>query len=46
MEKKFNKPELEIIEFNVEDIILTSTTGGEFGEPDPKPGDVNGWWGL
>ncbi len=43
--KKFEKPELEIVEFNSEDIIVTS--GGQFGDPDPKPGDINpinGWW--
>ena len=43
--KKFEKPELEIVEFNSEDIIVTS---GQFGDPDPKPGDINGgsngWW--
>lgn len=42
--KKFEKPELEIVEFNSEDIIVTS---GQFGDPDPKQGDINGfngWW--
>lgn len=42
--KKFEKPELEIVEFNSEDIIVTS---GQFGDPDSKPGDINpinGWW--
>ena len=44
--KRFNKPELAIVEFKVEDIIVTSTTGGGFGDPDPKQGDINGngWW--
>lgn len=39
--KRFEKPELEIIEFTNNDIITQS-----FGDPDPtKPGDVfNGWW--
>ena len=41
--KKFNKPELEVIEFNNEDIILTSAQG-QVGDPDPKQGDINGWW--
>ena len=44
--KRFENPELEIVEFNSEDIIVTS--GGQFGDPDPKPGDINGggngWW--
>ena len=43
MEKKykFEKPELEIIEFIMDDIITES-----FGDPDPDPnkGDVLGWW--
>ena len=45
--KTFIKPELEIIGFNNEDIILTSNESGSFGDPDPKPGDIgtgNGWW--
>ena len=44
--KKFERPELEIIEFKAEDIIVTSSTGGDFGDPDPKEGDINGngWW--
>ena len=39
--KRFEKPELEIIEFTNNDIITQS-----FGDPDPtKPGDVfHGWW--
>ena len=39
--KRFEKPELEIIEFTNNDIITQS-----FGDPDPtKPGDIlNGWW--
>lgn len=42
--KKFEKPELEIIVFTAEEDIITSS----FGDPDPKPGDINGggngWW--
>lgn len=51
MEKKLNKkkrfesPELEIVEFTNDDII---TSSGEFGNPGPQPGDINGggngWW--
>ena len=47
MEKKLNKnkrfenPELEIVEFTNDDII---TESGSFNDPDPKPGDINGWW--
>ena len=47
--KKFNKPELEVIEFSNEDIILTSANG-QVGNPDPQQGDINGnpnpspWW--
>lgn len=37
--KKFEKPELEVVEFENEDIITAS-----FGDVDPKPGDINGWW--
>ena len=39
---KFEKPELEIVEFTNEDIIT-----GSFGSPDPGSGDVfpKGWWG-
>lgn len=39
--KRFEKPELEIIDFTNNDIITQS-----FGDPDPtKPGDIfNGWW--
>ena len=39
--KKFEKPELEAIEFTNDDIITNS-----FGDVDPKPGDINtnGWW--
>ena len=29
MDKKFNKPELEIVQFSSEDIIVTSTQYGE-----------------
>ena len=46
--KRFNKPELEIVEFGIEDIIVTSSNGngGDFGNPDPEKGDINfrGWW--
>ena len=38
--KKFEKPELEVIEFENDDIIADSS----FGDPDPKQGDINGWW--
>ena len=42
--KTFIKPELEIIYFEGDlatgDVIVTSS----FGDPDPKPGDINGWW--
>lgn len=38
--KKFEKPELEVIEFTNDDIITDST----FGNPDPEKGDINGWW--
>lgn len=39
--KKFEKPELEIIEFTNDDIITDS-----FGDPNPGSGDVfpKGWW--
>lgn len=33
--KKFLKPELDIIKFNDEDIILTSNVAGEIDYPDP-----------
>ena len=39
--KKFEKPELEIIEFTNDDII---TESGDLGDPNPKQGDINGWW--
>ena len=42
--KRFEKPELEIVEFTNDDII---TESGEFGNTTPNPGsgDVfNGWW--
>ena len=43
--KKFEKPELEIVEFTNDDII---TESGDFGEVGPQPGDINkptnGWW--
>ena len=39
--KKFEKPELEVIEFTNDDIITES-----FGDPTPGSGDVfpKGWW--
>ncbi len=42
--KRFEKPELEIVEFTNDDII---TESGEFGDPTPNPGSgdiFNGWW--
>ena len=39
--KKFEKPELEIIEFTNDDII---TDSGDLGDPGPKDGDINKWW--
>lgn len=43
--KKFEKPELEIVEFTNDDII---TESGVFGPQGPQPGDINnpsnGWW--
>ncbi len=43
MKNKFEKPELEIIEFTNDDII---TGSGDFGNPNPGTGDIfNGWWG-
>ena len=42
--KKFEKPELEIVEFTNDDII---TESGNFGPQGPQPGDINpinGWW--
>ncbi len=43
--KKFEKPELEIIEFTNDDII---TGSGDLGDTGFKPGDINqptnGWW--
>lgn len=38
--KKFEKPELEVIEFENDDIITDSS----FGNPGSQPGDINGWW--
>ena len=32
MEKKFNKPELTVIQFNNEDIIVTSNYGKGWGQ--------------
>lgn len=38
--KKFEKPELEVIEFSNDDIITES-----FGDTEPGSGDVfHGWW--
>ena len=37
--KKFEKPELEVIEFTNDDIITES-----FGCTGKQPGDINGWW--
>ena len=40
--KKFEKPELEVIEFTNDDII---TDSADFGDPNPGSGDVfHGWW--
>ena len=41
--KKFEKPELEVIEFTNDDII---TGSGDFDDPNPGSGDVfpKGWW--
>lgn len=39
MEKKFNKPELEVVQFASDDIIVTS---GGFGDAWKQPGD---FWG-
>ena len=43
--KRFENPELEIIEFANDDII---TESGTFGPQGPQPGDINGggngWW--
>ena len=36
--KRFEKPELEVIEFTNDDII---TKSGEFGNPDEDEGDIN-----
>lgn len=38
--KKFEKPELEIIDFAADDIIT-----GSFESPDPGSNDVFVWWG-
>ena len=40
--KKFEKPELEVIEFTNDDIITESGTFG--GGTGKQPGDINGWW--
>ena len=46
--KKFEKPELEIVEFTNDDIITESGVSGSFGPQGPQPGDINnpsnGWW--
>ena len=39
MEKKFNKPELTIVLFNSEDIIVTSNYGNGFGQKGDFWGD-------
>ena len=42
--KKFEKPELEIVKFTNDDII---TDSGDFENPNPGGGDVfpKTWWG-
>ena len=45
----FEKPELEIIEFVAEDIIVTSSEEGNLNDPTPGGTDVfpkqpGGWW--
>lgn len=42
----FEKPELEIIVFFAEDIIVTSNEEGDFNNPNPGGTDVfpKGWW--
>ena len=42
--KKFEKPELEIIEFTNDDIITESGESGDFNNPGHQSGDINGWW--
>lgn len=41
LKKRFEKPEMEVIEFSNEDIITES-----FGDPNPGSGDVfpKTWW--
>lgn len=41
---RFEKPELEIVKFANEDIIVTSSFGEE--NPNPETGDIfpKGWW--
>lgn len=39
--KRFEKPELEIIEFTNDDII---TESGDLDNPGSQSGDINGWW--
>ena len=38
-EKKFTKPEVEVIEFNNEDVIVTSLIGGATDEGIPSMDD-------
>lgn len=37
MKEKYIEPEIEVIRFNCEDMILMSTLGGEGGEVDVGP---------
>ena len=41
--KRFENPELEIVEFTNDDII-TESGAGSFNDPNPQQGDNNGWW--
>ena len=49
MKKLYMDPEIEMIEFDVKDVITTSgeeaIIGGEAGNPDDSNGDI-GWSGL
>ena len=40
MKKKYLKPEMEITEFDMEDVIVTST--GQDGNDDESPGEIPG----
>ena len=40
MKKKYLKPEMEITEFDMEDVIVTST--GHDGNDDESPGEIPG----